>query len=74
MIPSSDKLYYFGDALRNTGHLQEAEKVAKKAIALDPRSARNHQLLATILSDLGETDKAASEYKLAEHLRAPKPL
>jgi tetratricopeptide (TPR) repeat protein len=67
---SSSKYFYFGAALDSIGRTQEAEEIAQKALALDPKSARNHQLLATILTRLGKTDAAAKERKLAEQLRA----
>jgi membrane associated rhomboid family serine protease/Tfp pilus assembly protein PilF len=69
---TSDNYFDFGNALRKAGNLQEAEKTARTAIALDPKSGRNHELLATILDQLGKTDQAATEHKLAEQLRSLK--
>jgi tetratricopeptide (TPR) repeat protein len=68
---SSDKYFNFATALRMTGNLQEAELMASKAVTLDPKSARNHQLLAIVLFQLGKVDQAVSETKLADQLRSP---
>jgi membrane associated rhomboid family serine protease/Tfp pilus assembly protein PilF len=66
---SSSRYFYFSAALDSIGRMQEAEEIARKALALDPKSARNHQLLGTILSHLGRDAEAADERKVAEQLR-----
>ncbi|MGC2696071.1 MAG: rhomboid family intramembrane serine protease [Candidatus Angelobacter sp.] len=71
LTESSNRYFYFGAALESTNNLGEAEEVTRKAIALSPKSARNHQLLSVILGKLGKDEEAAAEHKLAEQLRAP---
>jgi tetratricopeptide (TPR) repeat protein len=68
LAQSSIRYLNFAIALKSTGNFQEAEEVVRKSIELDPQSARSHQLLSTILTELGRADEAASERKLAEQL------
>jgi membrane associated rhomboid family serine protease len=65
---TADKCFYFGAALDSTGNLQEAEKVARKGVALDPRSTRNHHLLATVLRQLGKAEESLAEQKIEDRL------
>jgi membrane associated rhomboid family serine protease len=65
---SSVRYVNFAVALKSTGNFLEAEEVVRQAIELDPKSARSHQLLSTILTHLGRTNEAATERKLAQQL------
>jgi membrane associated rhomboid family serine protease/Flp pilus assembly protein TadD len=67
--PATAKKYAsFSLLLEVTGSLDEAEEMARKAVALESRSKRGHQQLASVLSKLYKTDEAERERKLADQL------
>jgi len=43
------------------GNLQEAERLFREAIAMDPEFAEYHQDFASFLSDMGRSEEAAVE-------------
>ncbi|HWZ42493.1 MAG TPA: rhomboid family intramembrane serine protease [Candidatus Saccharimonadales bacterium] len=61
----SEDFRYFGEALRMTGSLTEAETALKKAIELDPKDARPHQQLAIVYRQMGRNGDADTEAKSA---------
>jgi membrane associated rhomboid family serine protease len=65
---TADKYASFSLLLEQTGNLKEAEEMARKAVALDDRSKRSHQQLASVLSQLHKTDEAERERKLTDQL------
>lgn len=65
---TADKYASFSLLLELTGNLKEAEEMARRAVALDDRSKRSHQQLASVLSQLHKTDEAEREHKLADRL------
>jgi len=68
---TADKYASFSLLLELTGSLNEAEEMARKAVALDNRSKRCHQQLASVLSQLQKTEEAERERKLADQLPEP---
>lgn len=58
----------FALLLEMTGSLNEAEEMARKAVALDNRSKASHQQLASVLMLLHKTEEAERERKLADQL------
>jgi membrane associated rhomboid family serine protease len=66
----SDRYFNFSLALVMAGKMKEAEPVAGTAVALDPKSSRNHSLFSTILSSLGKEDEARTESKIADQFRS----
>lgn len=65
---TADKYASFSLLLELTGSLNEAEEMARKAVALDNRSKRSHQQLASVLDQLHKSDEAERERKLADQL------
>ena len=65
---TAGKYASFALLLEVTGSLNEAEEMARKAVALDNRSKRSHQQLASVLEQLHKTDEAERERKLADQL------
>jgi membrane associated rhomboid family serine protease len=65
---TAGKYMSFSEVLEQAGNLSEAEEMARKAVALDNRSKRSHQQLASVLSQLHKTEEAEREYKLADQL------
>jgi membrane associated rhomboid family serine protease/Flp pilus assembly protein TadD len=65
---TAGKYTSFSILLELTGNLNEAEEMARKAVALDSRSKRSHQQLASVLSQLHKTEEAERERKLANQL------
>jgi tetratricopeptide (TPR) repeat protein len=55
-------------ALRQIAHAEEALAVARRAVALAPRSAEAHHTLAMVLQDLSLTDEAREAYEQAATL------
>lgn len=71
-LATSDKYAQFARVLLLTHHRDEAEEMARKAVALDNKSGGNHELLAVILLSLGKREEAERERKLAEQLPSSK--
>jgi membrane associated rhomboid family serine protease len=65
---TADKYAWFSILLEDTASLNEAEEMARKAVALDNRSKGSHQQLASVLSKLHKTEEAERERKLADQL------
>jgi len=65
---TADKYALFSLLLQLSGRLNEAEEMSRKAVALDNRSKRSHQQLASVLSQLHKTEEAERESKLADQL------
>lgn len=65
---TAGKYASFSLLLELTGRLNEAEEMARKAVALDNRSKARHQQLASILEQLHKTEEAVRERKLADQL------
>jgi Flp pilus assembly protein TadD len=65
---TSDKYAQFARVLLLTHHRNEAEEMARKAVALDSKSSSNHEVLAVILLSLGKREEAERERKLADQL------
>jgi len=63
-----EKYLSFSDLLESTGNLNEAEEMARRAVALDNRSKSSHLQLASVLSKLHKTEEADRERKLADQL------
>jgi Flp pilus assembly protein TadD len=55
----------YGHALKETGHVVEAEGAYRKAIDLDPNAADPHLHLGHALKILGRRDQAAAAYRRA---------
>ncbi|WP_240655535.1 tetratricopeptide repeat-containing sulfotransferase family protein [Paraburkholderia phosphatilytica] len=55
-------------ALKQIAHTEEALAIARRAVALAPRSADAHHTLAMTLQDLGLTDEARDAYEQAATL------
>jgi rhomboid protease GluP len=66
---TSDKYALLAQALASEHKLDEAEEMARKAVALDSKSRNSHQTLAGILLLLGKREEAERERKLAEQLQ-----
>ena len=66
---TAGKYTWFSLLLEQAGQLNEAEEMARKAVALDKRSKASHQRLASVLMLLHKTDEAERERKLADQLR-----
>lgn len=67
-LATGDKYAQFARVLLLTHHRDEAEEMARKAVALDSKSSSNHELLAVILLSLGKREEAERERKLAEQI------
>ncbi|HJT52288.1 MAG TPA: hypothetical protein VJ848_00450, partial [Candidatus Angelobacter sp.] len=65
---TAGKYASFALLLEVTGSLDEAEEMARKAVALDNRSKPSHQQLASVLERLHKTEEAERERKLADQL------
>ena len=65
---TAGKYASFALLLELTGSLNEAEEMARKAVALDNRSKASHQQLASVLEQLHKIEEAARERKLADQL------
>jgi rhomboid protease GluP len=65
-------MYSYGNALKQTGNLSEAEEALRKSIQLDDKPAYVHGLLAEVLKDEGKTAEAQAESKRADELGAAK--
>jgi tetratricopeptide (TPR) repeat protein len=65
---TAGKYRSFSLLLELTGNLNEAEEMARKAVALDNRSKASHQQLASVLEQLHKTEEAERERKLADEL------
>lgn len=65
---TAGKYASFSLLLELTGSLNEAEEMARKAVALDNGSKQSHQQLASVLSRLQKTEEAERERKLADQL------
>jgi tetratricopeptide (TPR) repeat protein len=55
----------YGHALKETGHVAEAEGAYRKAIELDPNAADSYLQLGHALKMQGRTDEAAAVYRRA---------
>ncbi len=62
------------DCFRHLGRLEEAIKVARKAIELDPEDTNAHWYLATALRDWGKLDEAIPVYQKAIELDPKKSI
>jgi membrane associated rhomboid family serine protease len=65
---TAGKYASFALLLEVTGSLNEAEEMARRAVALDNRSKASHQQLASVLEQLHKTEEAERERKLADQL------
>jgi membrane associated rhomboid family serine protease len=65
---TAGKYASFSLLLELTGSLNEAEEMARKAVALDNRSKARHQQLASVLMLLHKTEEAERERKLADQI------
>ncbi len=65
---TADKYATFSQLLVLARSLNEAEEMARKAVALDNRSKASHQQLASVLELLHKTEEAERERKLASQL------
>jgi tetratricopeptide (TPR) repeat protein len=65
---TAGKYASFSLLLELTGSLNEAEEMARKAVALDNRSKARHQQLASVLMLLHKTEESERERKLADQL------
>jgi membrane associated rhomboid family serine protease/Flp pilus assembly protein TadD len=68
MSDDADAMYYYGNALVQTGDLVDAETALRKSIALDNKLKESHVLLATVLKTEGKTTEARNEQHLADLL------
>jgi membrane associated rhomboid family serine protease len=69
---TSDQCNMFAWILMSTGNLNEAEQIARKAVALDGMSRNNHRTLAAILTLLHKDKEAERETKLADQIPDPR--
>jgi tetratricopeptide (TPR) repeat protein len=58
----------YGHALKETGHVVEAEEAYRKAIEIDPNSADSRLQLGHVLKMLGKRSEAAAAYQRAVDL------
>jgi cytochrome c-type biogenesis protein CcmH/NrfG len=59
--PENDMGWFsLGNAYRDAGRSEDAEKALAKAIELNPRSSRAYQLRGQVLIQLGRNDEAAA--------------
>lgn len=68
--PDASTFYMYAVALKDTGHLEEAESKIRKAVDLDPKGVDAHKLLAEILTLEGKKDEAAAEKQRIQELDA----
>src|ERR1700730_9547183 len=52
----------YGHALKESGHLAEAERAYRKALSCDPCSADSHLQLGHVLKIQGKKEEARAEY------------
>jgi rhomboid protease GluP len=65
-------MYSYGNALKQTGNLPEAEEALRKSIQLDDKQIYVHDLLAEVLDAEGKTAEAQAENQRADELAAAK--
>ena len=73
MKDDAEDMYFYGDALQQTGNLREAETILRKSIQLDAKSIKAHQLLSEVLKKEGKSEEATREQRLADSLEAQQP-
>jgi len=64
-----DTLYWYAQALKAAGNLEEAEKVVRQAISLDDKDLESKKLLAEILDAQGKTGQAHPEKERKGHAK-----
>ena len=65
-----------GKGLLKKGEAQLAVRALQRALQMDPNNVMGHQLLGQTYRELGQTEEAERELRLAQQLRAaqnPKP-
>lgn len=68
--PDAGSFYWYADALKDSGHLAEAESNSRRAVQLDPKGIDAHKLLAEILTLEGKKSEVAVENMEIEKLAA----
>lgn len=63
--PASLSFLTLGELLRRRGQLSAAEKIAVTGLERHPHLADAHDLLARVLVDVGESDRARDEWSMA---------
>jgi rhomboid protease GluP len=71
--PDAVTMYSYGNALKQTGNLREAETAVRKSIQLDDKLTEAHELMADILESEGKTKEARNERTLANPLEQQQP-
>lgn len=66
--PDPGIFYWYAEALKDVGNLNEAESNSRRAVQLDPKGIDAHKLLAEILTLEGKKDEAAVEEKRIQEL------
>ena len=64
----SSSLFQDAQALLRAGRLEEAEAMARRAVAAQPRNTDAHALLGVVLDQRGQTGEAEKEYREALRL------
>lgn len=64
-----DSLYWYAQALKAAGNLEEAEKVVRQAISVDDKDPISKELLAEILDAQGKTGQAHPEKERKGHAK-----
>jgi Flp pilus assembly protein TadD len=65
-IKDAETLYFYGQALKQTGNLSQAENALRKSIRMDSKLIDSHQLLAQVLQAEGKADEAKVEQRTAD--------
>lgn len=66
-------MYSYGNALKQTGNLREAETALRKSIQLNDNLKEAHELMAEILESEGKAKEARKEHTLANSLDKQQP-
>jgi eukaryotic-like serine/threonine-protein kinase len=61
----ADRAMLLGTGLANIGKYEEGAAYLRQAVALDPGFARAHDILASVLWNMGRRTEAVSEYEVA---------
>jgi rhomboid protease GluP len=67
-IKDAETLYFYGQALSQTGDLSQAENALRKSIRADGKLIESHQLLSQVLQKEGKTEEAKAEQDIADLL------
>ena len=72
MKADADSYLQYGEALQQTGDLEEAEKVLQRCVGMDDNNIEAHTLLAEVLQAEGKSELALRETKYAVTLAMKK--